>query len=188
MGITVTTNLSLIKPDTNESIEANMPTFSGWATQNGLNSDKIDSLFRMTTHSYTPTWSGSPTAPTLGAGGFVTGKYIRVTPKIVFGYFQIFCGGAGFAVGAGTYRLSIPCTMDPDLTGFLTEFPVGKACYLDASAVVSSSVFNVCYSVGTPSLFFRTPNVGGSWSDTIPVVPAQNDRLSGYFMYPTRDA
>src|SRR4051812_18444787 len=116
MGKTITSNLSLIKPDLNESIKQALPTFDGWASENGTNCDTIDSLFRHTTHTYTPVWTtDTGPNPTLGAGGFIEGKYIRLYPKMVIGYIRISVGGAGFAAGTGLYRLTPPCTLAAEL-------------------------------------------------------------------------
>ena len=191
IGITVTANLGLIKPDDSESIRANLPTFAGWAAQNGLNCDNIDRLFRATNHTYTPTWIASSVNPTLGAGGLIEGKYLRVFPRMVFGYFRIFCGGAGFATGTGAYNISLPPLATPPVE-FASlansgELPLGKCVFLDASAVATSSVFSVIYSKTASNLFMRDSNAL-TWSTTAGIVPAQNDRYSGYFMYPTSDA
>lgn len=186
MGITVTTNLGLIKPDINESIKEDLPTFDGWATQNGANMDVLDALFRATTHTWTPSWTASVN-PTLGATGFVEGKYIRYFPRMVAGFFRIYTGGAGFAAGTGSYSLSVPVAIASELDTFQNELVVGKAAFYDDSAVATSSAFTVMYSTAGDTLFLRQP-ANDVWSATSPVVPAQQDRLSGYFMYPTSAA
>lgn len=187
MGTTVTTNLGLIKPDDDEKIKEDLPSFAGWATQNGLNCDKIDSLFRASTHTYSPAWTGAVGNPVLGAGGFVEGKYIRLFPRIVVGFFRIFAGGAGFSAGSGTYRISVPATMDTSLDTFADTVPVGKAALYDDSTVANGSNMLVTYNTAT-DLFNLRISSGGSWTNAAPITMAQNDRLSGYFMYPTSDA
>src|ERR1044072_3273685 len=189
MGTTVTTNLGLIKPDVNESIEANMPTFAGWAAQNASNCDAIDALFRASTHTYTPTWTATGGNPTLGAGGSVTGKYIRLYPRMVIGQISILTGGAGFLTGTGAYNVSAPAAALPDsaFATFQDSIPVGKAILLDSDAVVSSSLFQILWSVTTSNFFFRPPNAS-SWTDANPIVLGQNDRLTGYFQDPTAAA
>jgi hypothetical protein len=185
MGTTVTSNLGLIKPDGNESIKANMPTFSGWASQNGNNMDKIDSLFRSdAATTYTVNWTTSTTSPTLGAGGFTEGKYIRLTPRMVIVFFRLYNGGAGFATGSGQYRINAPLQVDPAFAVFSELLPMGKAVFYDISAASTCSAFTVNYSPSSNLMFFR-PATGGTWTDAVPVIPAQNDRMTGYFMYPT---
>lgn len=186
MGTTVTTNLGLIKPDDDESIKANLPTFPGWATQNGSNCDKIDALFRNATATYSLTWSAA-TPPTLGSGGFAEGKFVRLFPRMVLVYFRIFTGGTGFAVGSGGYSFNLPTGVASEFTTVNDSVPAGKAIYQDNSAAVSSSVFEVVYGSLGNNFFLRPPG-GSSWSPTVPVVPAQNDRVSGYLLYPTADA
>ncbi len=187
MGITTTTNLSLIKPDTNEYIKENLPTFLGWAKHNSDNCDRIDSLFRASTTTYSPTWSAVTTPPTLGSGGSVTGKILRLWPRMVIAYFQIFTGGAGFSAGSGTYSLSLPTGFASEFPSFTTHVPLGTAIFLDNDTVLSSSVFQAAYVQAANTLQFFIPQ-GGAWSNTNPVTLAQNDRLSGYIMYPTSDA
>lgn len=188
MGTTVTTNLGLIKPDIDESIKENLPTFPGWAAQNASNCDKIDSLFRASTSTYTLNWTASTSNPTLGSGGFTEGKYIRLFPRMTFVFFRIFMGGAGFATGSGHYRINLPFAVDPAVAAFTAEgLTIGKAIFQDASAVLTSSVFLVDY-LNTSSVCIFRPSAGGLWDNASPVVPAQNDRISGYVMYPTSDA
>lgn len=183
MGTTATSNLALIKPDTLESIKPNLPTFPGWAFQNGQNCDKIDALFRASNSTWTPLWTGTSN-PAVGTGGFIEGKYLRLFPRLVIGFFRIFTGTASFTAGSGSYSLSIPVPIASELDGFNSEMTIGKACFLDASAVATCSAFNVCYSPPSDVMFLRAPT-GDTWSATNPVVPAVNDRISGYFMYPT---
>jgi hypothetical protein len=184
VGTTVSSNIGLIKPDADESIREDLPTFPGWAAQNALNMDKIDSLFRATSHSYTPAWTASTLNPTLGAGGSITGKYIRLWPRMVLANFRIFTGGAGFATGTGSYRISLPTSVAAELVG---ELPVGKLIFMDASAVLTCSTFLMLFSSATNTLFGRA-TAATTWSTTGGVVPAQNDRFSGYALYPTSDA
>jgi hypothetical protein len=187
MGITVTTNLSLIKPDTFESIKANMPTFAGWAVQNGTNMDKIDALFRADYTTYGMTWTASSVNPTLGAGGFVEGKFLRLHPRMVVVHFRMNVGAAGATAGTGTYLFSLPTGVAPEFALTDGSTPMGKAYFLDSSAVVSASAFLVCYDSVSGKAFLR-PSAGDLWTNLLPVALGQNDRVSGYFMYPTADA
>ena len=187
MGTTVTTNLGLIKPDADESIKEDLPQI-GWAAQNAINCDKIDSVFRFTSHSYVPAWTAPTTNPTLGAGGFVEGKYLRVSARMVMVHFRIYAGVAGFNPGSGIYNLTLPAAA-PVAAEFATftgnaDMPLGKASFLDASAVLTSNVFTVFYNKTSNLLYFKTPNTI-IWSNVAPVTLATDDRMSGYIMYPT---
>lgn len=185
MGTTVTTNLGLIKPDLDEKIKEDLPTFDGWAAQNGVNCDILDGLFRKNTGTYSLNFRASSVNPTLGAGGFTEGKYIRLWPKMVIVHYRINTGGAGFLAGTGDYRIDLPFDMDPDLVasdGGRT-LPIGKAIFNDASAVLTSSVFLALYD---PVGFFIEFELaqGDILSNTFPL--AQGDQISGYAMYPTK--
>lgn len=187
MGTTVTTNLSLIKPDEVESIKEALPTFPGWHDQNADNCDKLDGLFRKSTHTYSPTWTADTTNPTLGSGGFVEGKYFRIHPCMVFGFIRLFTGGAGFATGSGFYRFSIPTTLHTEFAGLNVVSAIGKAYLHDDSAVATSTNLVAIYEEATNLISFRKHD-GNFWRDNTPFTLAQQDRLSCYFMLPTVSA
>ncbi len=187
MGTTVTTNLQLIKPDINEKIKEDLPTWPGWADQNADNCDTIDALFRDDTNTYAGTWTALSVNPTLGSGGFVETKYWRLFPRMVVGHFRIFTGTAGFAAGTGLYKISVPFAVDPQLDGFNDSFVCGHAIMFDSDNVTTSQDMLVVYNVANDALYLR-PSGGGSWNPTSPVTIAQSDRISGYFMYPTQAA
>lgn len=187
MGTTVTTNLGLIKPDVDEKIKEDLPIFDGWASQNSDNMDKIDSLFRASVHSYTPVWGSSGVAPVYGAGGTIEGKYIRLWPRMVVVFFRIFTGAAGFNPGTLLYNLTLPVAIDSEFTDFSNTVPVGKMTFFDSGTVLTSSAMPLLYSPSLDRIISR-PSEGGTWSATVPVIPGQGDRYSGYFIYPTAAA
>jgi hypothetical protein len=187
MGIVVTSNISLIKPDKNESIKANMPTFAGWAAQNAANMDTVDSLFRSSTATYSPAWTGSTTNPTLGTSGFVEGKYVRLWPRMVTVYIRIFAGTAGFAGGSGTYNLSLPFAPDPQFLTAFDSIAVGKAILLSAAATLNCN--NMVVLLTNAGLIYcrfgGNTGVTTTWTPTGPVTLTNNDRVSMTFTYPT---
>lgn len=191
MGTTTTTNLGMIKPDINEMIQEELPTFQGWATQNAINCNLVDSLFRASTATVTPTFQAVGGGFTLGAGGFVQVKNVRLTPRMAVTYFIVECGAAGFAAGTGQYQfINMNPTIDPI---FAAQFaanggiPFGKVSFRDASAIATNTVFTAIYNHISNALFFRLPD-GSIWTNTNPVTLAQGDRISGYVIYPTTDA
>jgi hypothetical protein len=187
MGTTITTNLGLIKPDVDESIKQNLPTFNGWSAQNAANMDKVDALFRMAGATYTLNWTADTTAPTLGAGGFTEGKYLRVTPRLVIVFFRLYAGTAGFLPGSSTYKFNLPTGIAPEFNTVADNIPCGKATLLDNSTVLSSSNMGVVYIPSTQRFFMR-PTVGGVFNGVNPIAFTNDDRVSGYLMYPTADA
>lgn len=190
MGTTVTSNLALIKPDINESIQANLPTFAGWAVQNGANCDVLDALFRHSTGTWTPTWTADTTNPTLGSGNVLEGKYLRLWPKMIIGFIRLDVGTTSFAAGSGLYRFAPPATMAPELSNFHGFMPVGKAILRDFDTPNNTTACQVMYEMqGSSSLNLLTikKHDGDSWRNTTPFTLAQGDQLSAYFMYPTTD-
>jgi len=167
MGTTVTGNLGLIKPDEDESIKEDLPTFAGWAAQNTINCDKVDALFRATNATYVPVWGASTTPPTLGAGGFVTGKFLCLWPRLVVAEIKIFAGGAGFLGGSGTYSLTLPAAVPAEFPTFFDAVNLGKAIVLDADNVLNSNTMAVLLNASTSLLFLRPPN-GSSWTNAFP--------------------
>lgn len=187
MSTTVTTNLALIKPDEDESIAEDLPTFSGWATQNAANCEIIDGLFRASTATPSFTFSAESGGFVLGAGGFTTFKTLRLFPRMVFVFFRIYAGGAGFAAGSGNYQITgITPAIDSAFSTFNTpiEIPVGTSVFRDDSAALTSGIMTAIFNTGGPSVSFRNPG-GTKWTAADPVTMAQQDRASGYFMYPT---
>lgn len=184
MGTTVTPNLGLIKPDIAESIKANLPTFAGWAVQQGLNADAIDAVFRNSAHSFTPTWVADVTNPTLGTGGFIQGKWLRLHPRMVLYYYQISMGTTGFNPGSGFYQISMPVAVATEMTQINDSTGIGKAHYFDQSAAATSTAFTAMYNQIGANMFMKRPD-GDAWRSTTPVVPAQSDSLTGYAIYPT---
>lgn len=186
MSFTVTPNISLIKPDDNESIKQNLPTFPGWASQNGSNQDTLDGLFRRNNSTYTVNLTASGGNPTLGATGLTEGRYARLWPKMVVVWFRIYMGGAGFAAGTGTYRINLPFAMDPDLLTMMgtRQLPIGKLHFKDTSNVLLSSALLALYDPASSSVVFGLSQ--GGILDATSV--GQDDRFAGYFMYPTTAA
>jgi hypothetical protein len=56
---------------------------------------------------FTPTLTASVTDPTLGTGGTITGRYIKLG-KLVMCWVEINFGTSGTNAGSGTYRVSLP--------------------------------------------------------------------------------
>src|SRR3990170_4862960 len=183
MGTTTTPNLGLIKPDRDESIKP-IGAFAGWAAQNALNMDALDAVFRNQSDTWTPTWTAYSSNPTIGSGGSISGKYLRIWPKFVVAWILLNVGTTGFIAGSGTYRFSLPFAMTPALT-LANEISIGKAILRDATSALVSEAPAVCYDVANNNLFLRTEQGSASWSNTTPFTLAQSDRVSAFFCYLT---
>ena len=184
MGTTTTTNLNLIKPDVEEKIMEDLPTFDGWASQNADNMDNIDRLFRFTNTTYVPVLTPLGGTFTLGSGGSITGKYNRVMPGMVYGHVKVYMGGAGFSAGSSDYRISVPLAFAAQMSLLQDTVPIGKGIFYDDSAVSTSSTLTVYYHVSSGTFTCRTP-AGAPLGASTPVAMAQQDRFSFYFLYPT---
>lgn len=184
MGTTVTVNHGLIKPDTDESIKANLPTFAGWAAQNGINQDKLDALFRVSTGSWSPTWTADTTNPTLGTGGFVEGKYVRLWPRMVLCYWRVFAGTASFSGGLGNYRTNLPFAIAPEIAAMNNEVPLGRGCLISNSVPANATLLLPRWDVAAGNVVFGRDD-NGYWVSTAPFTFGNNDRASMYMMYPT---
>ena len=159
----------------------------GWAAQNALNMDKIDSLFRNNSSTaFNPTWGATVTPPTLGTSGFTEGRYFRLFPRMVVFYFRLYCGTASFVAGSGSYTLTLPVAVDPDFVAinFTHSIPLGKMIFYDDNAVLTSTIIGLQYFPPSNVLVGR-PSNGGSWTNALPAIPANNDRYSGFVIYPT---
>jgi hypothetical protein len=173
----------LIKPDLDEKIQEDLPTFPGWAEQNADNCDVIDGLFRKSEGTWTVNWTGSVSNPAVGAGGFTEGRYVWLTPHLIFGYYKINFGGAGLVAGSGVYGINLPVTPDPSLDSVGDGMPIGKGVYFDFSAVATTTNFVTVYNPDTGGVYFSPPT-GGAISATSPFAAGQGDGISGYFWIP----
>lgn len=74
----------------------------------GSNMDKIDDWAGPSAvQSYTPDLTASVTNPTLGTGGFITGRYIEIF-DFIFTWGEFRFGTAGINQGSGTFEVSLP--------------------------------------------------------------------------------
>lgn len=83
-----------------------------WVDQNRVNCDAIDEFAGaqcLRSHNlgtYTPVLGASTTAPTLGGTNNIAGYYYKIWDQIyTWGHFRF---GTGFAVGSGTYTITLP--------------------------------------------------------------------------------
>jgi hypothetical protein len=85
--------------------------------------------------SYTPVLTASSSNPTLGSGSSATGRYQRLGRRVTFEA-QITFGTSGTATGSGTYRVSVPATIDSAWWGHT----IGNAVLIDTGTPYPRSV------------------------------------------------
>lgn len=119
---------------------------------------------------YTPTWTGSTTDPTLGAS-LITGDY-----RLLDGTGDVHINvtiGAGFTAGSGTYRFSLPAGLVPLHINSLEW--MGGAMAFDTSASAGYKATAYLFSSTAISLLGDS----GVWGSTAaPITWATGDRIS----------
>lgn len=141
MTTSITPNLGLIKPNTDEPIPNFFREVSTDNGQNAANLNALDAILHHLNGTYTPTWTAQTTNPTLGNGS-ISGKYWRLWPNLVVAHVRLVFGSTT-TVGSGGYRFSLPFAIhgsypapsDADLTSLI---PCGKAVIDDVSSADTS--------------------------------------------------
>jgi len=123
--------------------------------------------------SYTPTWTGSTSNPSVGAG-FIEGRYCRIQTLIIVSGHII--PGAGWSAGSGTYRVSLP------INARATNAPIGFAGLLDASASYVGYT-GIATRVSATTVEFRIGNGASAWSPSVPIPLTQSDQMKFTLIY-----
>ncbi|MBT2467865.1 hypothetical protein J7E97_08250 [Streptomyces sp. ISL-66] len=120
---------------------------------------------------YTPTWTATTTSPSPGAGS-ITGKYIEYGQE-VHAMIQVVLG-AGFSMGSGIWRWSLPTAMTGTWVGGTLSLsrPVGQ----DLSGVLMSGATSTTVQA-------IAPGGAGNWVNTTIPTPANGDTLTLYAAY-----
>jgi hypothetical protein len=129
---------------------------------------------------YTPSWSASGTAPSLG-NGTVAGRFVQVGNLVHF--YMTFTAGSTSTFGTGAFRFSLPVAAS---TGLGANIPIGIAYGNDNSAGVNSIAMVLVENSTTLSIHgTATWPTGGdaSFGQTTPWTWATGDtiRLSGTY-------
>ena len=132
--------------------------------------------------SYTPLLTGSTTNPTLGTGATSTGKYSRIQNLIIY-KFSIFFGTSGFVAGVGNYRISLPVNSTGGKAFYSSES--GQTSFYDSSA--NAPYYADIWMSSASQITIQTQptlnGVLGILSATTPVIPANNDAITGLVIY-----
>jgi hypothetical protein len=125
---------------------------------------------------YTPTWSSSGTAPSLG-NGTLSGKYLQIG-KLV--YVQIFFqSGSTTTYGTGDWRLSLPFA-SYELNGNTSGYPGGG--YIEDNGVAGYRVLAIGKSGGASNIALFT-SVNAAVTNTSPFTWATNDFFNVQLVY-----
>lgn len=128
---------------------------------------------------YSPSLTATSTNPNLGTGATATGAF-QVSGGILNGYFSIQFG-TGSSSGSGTYRVSIPSPVHPDL---LDSFmPVGSVRLRDDSAPTERIWALITVPGNANVLEMRSTGETGATQVTnnVPWTWAPSDRIRGTF-------
>lgn len=136
-------------------------------------SDQIDSLTAPGWTSYTPTWAGSTTNPTIG-NSTLNFRYRRPAgADLVIVAFAVFIGST-FSAGSGNYTWTLPVTASSNWSIF-----IGAAYIFDSGAAARYGATIKLDSTGVFSMGLGTAVV----AHNSPQVWAVNDELKGTFMF-----
>lgn len=131
--------------------------------------------------SYTPTFTATVTAPTLGTGSTSQGWYTYFPEAVVY-TFKIQFGTSGNTFGSGNYQVSVPVTAATPFGG-VHHSAVGTIQLADNSSglLVGGSCF-VDATTGGTLLGLISPS--GIVTPAVPWTWANSDYLSGSIVYP----
>lgn len=115
---------------------------------------------------YTPTWTTTGTAPSLGNGTLV-GRYIQNGKLVIYRF--CLTAGSTTTFGTNTWIISVPVTaLDINQTGTAMLFDQST----NATRIAGNAVFNA-----TTNLVFYAGNASGVVTATTPFTWANTDRL-----------
>ncbi|WP_121713223.1 hypothetical protein [Streptomyces sp. E5N91] len=122
--------------------------------------------------SYTPTWTASGSAPSVGSGGSLIGRYVQIGGAV---HFAIkLTGGSGTTWGSGTYSfaLPVPVASGIDMIGdaFIGDASAGSAAYSTGIAFVGAGASTVTAYIGGK-------NASSALSNANPQTFASGDRI-----------
>jgi hypothetical protein len=133
-----------------------------------------DAIEGWTLDTYTPTWTGSGSNPSLG-NGTVSGKYMELGDFVV-GAFH-YTMGSTTTYGSGNYSIALPVTASTTWPGlcviWATDSSAGGAIY---------SGFGYVFTT-TTMLLVTKADPAANWTPTVPITFAQSDMLRGVFVY-----
>jgi hypothetical protein len=120
---------------------------------------------------YTPVLDSTGTAPTLGTGGAIAGRYIQIGKLVKWSVIIII--GTGFTAGTGTYRVSLPVTLASGYHGMslFTGIDVGTQWYTGFATLRGN-----LDTARTHEMLLTSNAVGPTnWHGTSPFTPVAND-------------
>jgi hypothetical protein len=181
--------MALINPDMSGIVDGAVGDAADWKTpmntiineiNGGLDNDNIASdaaialskLASDAATTYTPTWIGSVSNPSLG-NGTLTAYYIKVG-RVVHFLIKLTMGSTT-TFGSGTYDFTLPLTASSD---YETYFPLGNASGVDAgSGVANGNAIIVDQTKVRIAKQANTTADYGDWAHNYPFTWANGDKL-----------
>lgn len=156
--------------------------------QNAVNCELIDAyagpcLVSDAIQTYTPNLTASTTNPVQGTGGTLFGRYYKIFDQIwTWGEFRF--GAAGFNVGLGTYRISLPFPAKSLIAvgnPYATPIPVGMGETFQVASV--SGRMPLIANLGSPDylIFSLKQAIGPLMTNAIPYTPVTGSPGDGFF-------
>jgi hypothetical protein len=197
MGVTLTTNLSLIKPDGTEKARL-------WVDDTEEANDKLvvknnliltNAIAAVEMQTYVPELQAVTTNPNLGSSPTKLGFYSVLPGDFVFGLFSIRAGSSGVTAGSGFYQVTLPFVIDGsfhDVTGtYGASHVIGQARLEDNSAgqqylaaIQPMDGFSPRHAGFALEKFnLRANNRMNAGASSAPFILAAFDRIDGQFFY-----
>lgn len=149
-----------------------------WVDLNGHDLIVVGTTNAQLSTSYTPAFTASGGAPTLGTGGFTQGSYVLLGGKMCWAQFRVKFGTASTAAGAGVYLIQLPFVARSPIAP-----PIGVSIALDIGVTVYPCNVEIAVGFNLGYVILRRTSDGVGVSNTTPFAWGINDELYGSCTY-----
>jgi hypothetical protein len=143
-----------------------------WSVGDELDVDKLNGVFT----SYTPTWSSTGSAPSIGNGSIV-GKWWRQGQTVYFSI--LLTAGSSTTFGSGAWKFTVPIAIESSgslsfvVSGVAVDNSAGNAAFAVSSTgflLSSSTVFELWVPGGASNVVTPTAPMAWATSDVLEIV------------------